>query len=231
MIPTRFPDPETIEDPNGLIAVSDHLSTELLIEGYSVGTFPWPMDEFPKNIYPWFSPLTRGILHFKDLHLPQSLKKFVKKNPFTVTVDKDFKGVIQACSKATRPGQKGTWLHSEMMKAYIQLHKAGFAHSVETWKNEKLVGGIYGVEIDGCFSGESMFFTEPNASKVALLHLIETLKSKGAEWIDIQMVTPHMKLLGAKSIRRSSFLRLLRQRLALQTRCLNIRTAADYLSG
>src|SRR5262249_20365536 len=118
-----------------------------------------------------------------------------------------FEEVIQACSQVPRPGQDGTWITPEMVHAYIELHGLGHAHSVEVWEGSKLIGGIYGVETGGAFAGESMFYRKPNASKLALLYLIELLKSRGASWMDIQMLTPHMKALGATEIKRDDFLK------------------------
>src|SRR5690606_5544698 len=121
----------------------------------------------------------RGIIEFKNLHLSQSFEKFLKKhvNSFEVTVDKAFLQVIRECSKQPRPGQEGTWILPGMLKSYSDFHKAGYAHSLEIWHNKHLVGGIYGVFVKGVFSGESMFYKVPNASKLALYHLIQLLKS------------------------------------------------------
>jgi leucyl/phenylalanyl-tRNA--protein transferase len=149
-------------------------------------------------------------LEFDRLHIPRSLKAVRRKSRFTYTIDQAFEDVIRACAKLPRPGQAGTWITTSMMKAYRDLNQQGWAHSVEVWEEatsaKRLIGGIYGVDVDGIFSGESMFHLRPNASKLALLHLIEHLRASGAEWMDIQMLTPHMEALGAREISRDDFL-------------------------
>jgi leucyl/phenylalanyl-tRNA--protein transferase len=161
---------------------------------------------------PWYCPDPRAILRFKDLHIPKSLEKEQKKARYTFTIDRDFAAVIEECSKAPRTGQKGTWITSEFVSAYCQLHETGIAHSVEVWNAEnELVGGLYGVDAGGVFCGESMFHKAPNTSKLALLFLIDHLKSRGSTWLDAQVMTPHMRTLGAKEITRREFLRRLKE--------------------
>lgn len=200
-----FPDPR-LAGPDGLVALGGDLEPETLLAAYRSGTFPWPHPGIPLA---WFSPDPRGVLEFDRLHLPRSLAAARRKRGFAFTLDRAFPAVISACRSAVRPGQKGTWLTPAMERAYLRLHEAGWAHSAEAWDGQRLVGGLYGVEYDGCFSGESMFHLEPDASKLALLHLVAQLRSRGLGWMDIQQLTPHMEVLGARNIPRDAFLELL----------------------
>ena len=161
----------------------------------------WPL--------PWFCPRRRGILVFSEMHVPRSLAKARRRGEFRLTIDAAFRDVIEGCSELPRPGQRGTWITAEMIDAYDELHRRGHAHSVEAWIGDELAGGLYGVDAGGAFCGESMFFLAPNASKVALLHLVDHLEARGADWIDIQMLTPHMEALGARTETRDAFLRRL----------------------
>jgi leucyl/phenylalanyl-tRNA---protein transferase len=155
---------------------------------------------------PWFCPEYRAVLEFDDLHIPKSLSKEYRKTRFTLTIDKDFRAVIEHCARAKRRHEYGTWISPDFIKSYTRLHESGDAHSVEVWDGAELVGGLYGVDAGGVFGGESMFHLRSNASKFALLHLIEHLKSRGAAWIDVQVMTPHFQILGAKEISRNEFL-------------------------
>ncbi|MGK5083175.1 leucyl/phenylalanyl-tRNA--protein transferase [Bdellovibrionota bacterium FG-1] len=204
-MPIHFPDPRKA-GPEGLVALGANLEVETLVQAYLQGIFPWPIEGFPEMT--WFSPAERGILEFKDLHIPRSLRTFKNKSPYRFTFNKAFANVLQACSAVPRPDQPGTWITPEIQSAYLALHRAGHAHSVEAWDStlDQLVGGLYGVWVQGVFAGESMFHTEPNASKLALITLIDHLQAHGVQWIDIQMLTPHMKSLGAKAISRDDFL-------------------------
>lgn len=203
MVIEEFPNPEdTTED--GIVALGGDLEPESLVLAYSQGIFPWPIPDLP---LPWFCPPMRAILSFDDLKLPKSLKKIQKKKGYRYTIDQDFRAVIEACS--LRPRGQNTWITPEMKEAYIRLHEFGYAHSVEVWRENELVGGLYGVSVLGTYAGESMFHRESDAAKLGLLHLIEHLKSRGLEWIDIQMLTPHLEALGAKEISRRDFLDLL----------------------
>ena len=141
--------------------------------------------------------------------MPRRLARVKRQMPFRFTIDQAFGEVIVACAKVKRKRESGTWITTQMMHAYCELHKKGYAHSVEAWEGNSLVGGLYGVDAGGAFSGESMFCYRSNASKLALLYLIEHLQKRGLDWIDIQMLTPHMEVLGAKSIDRSEFLQKL----------------------
>ncbi|HEY0003814.1 MAG TPA: leucyl/phenylalanyl-tRNA--protein transferase [Pyrinomonadaceae bacterium] len=206
----RFPDPRFA--PYGdIVAIGGQLNPANLVQAYRRGIFPWPMEGWPLT---WFCPEERGVLEFKDLHIPRSLLRVKRIAPFQLTIDKDFEAVIRACAWVKRSHEVGTWITPEMIRAYLALHRMGQAHSVEVWEGERLVGGLYGVDAGGAFSGESMFYLRPNASKLALLFLIEHLSARGLDWIDIQMVTPHMQTLGAKGISRQEFLLKLDQTLA-----------------
>lgn len=209
----RFPPIESA-DEDGILAIGGDLDPDSLLLAYSQGIFPWPVSmpaPSPEYLLAWFCPPKRAVLIFKDLHIPRSLERARKSAPFRFTLDQAFTRVIEECSRAPRPGQDGTWITPGMVQAYIRLHELGHAHSVEAWQGNRLVGGVYGVDAGGAFAGESMFYLEPNASKLALLHMIDHLSGHGLEWIDIQMVTPHMERLGAKLIPRARFLKLLSQ--------------------
>ncbi|HEU5162249.1 MAG TPA: leucyl/phenylalanyl-tRNA--protein transferase, partial [Thermoanaerobaculia bacterium] len=160
---------------------------------------------------PWFSPHRRAVLFFDEIHISRSLARVRRTHAFRMTIDVDFRGVIARCAETPRPDQDGTWIFPEIIDAYVKLHELGHAHSAEVWEGEELVGGIYGVDLGGAFGGESMFYSRPNASKLALLHLAEHLRNRGLGWMDIQVMTPHMEALGAREIPRSEFLDLLKE--------------------
>lgn len=217
----RFPDPHSYEFPEwvlfgdyfyyskDIVSFGDPLTVENLRTAYRLGIFPWHVDGLP---LPWYCPEKRAVLEFKDLHIPRSLERAARKNPFTFTIDKDFRAVIENCSSISRAGESGTWITPEFVDSYTALHKRGDAHSIEAWNaSGNLVGGLYGVDAGGVFCGESMFHKESNASKLALLFLIEHLRERGATWLDAQVMTPHIRALGAKEIRRQDFLRKLRE--------------------
>ena len=189
----------------------EELAVERLLEAYAQGAFPWPHS--PYGPIPWASPDPRAILEFDRLTVPRSLRQQRAKTTLRFSLDEAFPAVIAACARARRPGQRSTWITPAMERAYVRLHEAGHAHSCEAWDGSKLVGGVYGVDAGGAFAGESMFHAAPNASKLALLHLIDHLRSRGAAWMDIQMLTPHLEALGAREIPRAEFLRLLAQAL------------------
>lgn len=203
--PIHFPNPRILpEDSDGLIYIGGNLDVETLLRAYRSGIFPWPLD----SQYPlfWFCPEPRGVLDFDRLHVPRSLAKLRKKNIYRFTFNQAFSRVIQACASQPRPGQEGTWIIPELIPAYIRFHEAGYAHSIECWRDNTLVGGLYGVYVDGVFSGESMFYHEPNTSKLCLLTMAETLKAQGLTWMDTQMVTPVTESLGGRYLTRSEFL-------------------------
>ncbi len=149
-----FPDP-SLDFEEGLVAVSKDINPEMLFESYSFGVFPWPHEGYD-NL--WFCPERRGVLDFKEIHIPRSLNKFLKTNSFKVTCNSEFDSVIEECAKAKRKEQSGTWITDDILNAYKDFHTQGYAHSVECWDNNNLVGGMYGVFVNGYFSGESMFF-------------------------------------------------------------------------
>ena len=186
--------------------MGEDLRIDTLREAYRKGIFPWPHDGLP---LPWFSPRRRAVIFFDELHVGRSLRKASKSARFTFTIDRDFRGVIAACSEAARPEQDGTWIAPTIVTAYSRLHAAGDAHSVEVWEDDTLVGGLYGVDAGGVFTGESMFHLRPDASKLALLFLVDHLRARGGIFLDCQVMTPHMEALGAREIGRAQFLDLL----------------------
>ena len=214
-MPIREFPPIEYADENGLLAMGGDLHPLSLMLAYRNGIFPWPTEGIPLA---WFSPPERAVLVFEELHIPRSLERERKRSSLRFTIDQAFKAVITACSTAHRPGQNGTWITPDMKEAYVDLHKAGFAHSLEAWQDDKLVGGIYGVDVDGAFAAESMFYEEPYASKLALLALIDHLKARGGTWMDIQVMTPHMERLGGRVISREQFLEALTQTRAQRLR-------------
>lgn len=202
----KFPPVETA-DENGLLALGGDLEVPTLVLAYRNGIFPWPIsEEFPLA---WFSPDPRGVLDFEDLILNKRLIRYLKGHNLTFTANKDFLGVINACSSTPRTQQSGTWITEDVIESYHNLFKKEFAYSLEAWEGENLVGGIYGVCINGILTGESMFHKVPNASKFCLIAVMALLKRAGINWLDTQMVTPVIKSLGGKEIPRKDFLRRL----------------------
>src|ERR1041384_5992479 len=196
-----FIDPAQAID--GIVALGGPLTTTNLMRAYCRGIFPWPLNE---QILPWCCPEERGILDFNELHIPRRLVRTRRQSKFHFTIDRSFPQVIAHCAAVQRKGESSTWITPQMIRAYCELHRQGHAHSVEVWEDAELVGGLYGVDACGSFSGESMFSLRPNASKLALLFLIEHLKERDLDWMDIQMVTPHLEALGAKVVSRDDFL-------------------------
>lgn len=189
---------------DGIVAFGGELSVATLASAYRRGIFPWPHTGLPLL---WFSPDPRAVLELSAVHVPKSLEKERKKTRLTFTIDAAFAQVIRACQTVKRPEQGGTWITPAMQAAYIALHDAGYAHSVEAWNESgELVGGLYGVDSGGVFGGESMFYREPYASKLCLLHLLDHLRARGASFIDIQQMTEHFAALGATEIPRDVFL-------------------------
>ena len=197
-----FPNPSLAEE-DGLLAVGGDLSTNRLLLAYQNGIFPWYNDDTPIL---WYSPHERFVLFPNELKVSKSMRQVLKSDRFRVTLDQNFAEVIDACSSAGRKGQDGTWITDDMKQAYIRLHKEGHARSVEVWKDEKLVGGLYGVQVGEVFCGESMFSKVSNASKVALISLCNTDKYK---LIDCQVYTEHLESMGARMISREEYLRIL----------------------
>jgi leucyl/phenylalanyl-tRNA--protein transferase len=208
----RFPSPDEAE-PDGLLAVGGDLSVERLLLAYRSGIFPWPVEDLPLV---WWSPDPRFVLYPDRFHVPKSLERVVRKAPYAITYDRDFAAVIQGCRRTPRPGQPGTWITPAMVRAYERLHAAGHAHSVEAWsEDQRLVGGLYGVAIGGCFFGESMFAIEPDASKCAFVDLVRRLIGSGCALIDCQVHTDHLERFGAIDVPRERFLQDLAAALAV----------------
>jgi leucyl/phenylalanyl-tRNA--protein transferase len=192
-------------EPEGLIGVGGELSPELLVRAYSEGVFPWFSEGDPVL---WWSPDPRAIIELEGLHISRRLARTLRSGKFQITVDRCFESVICACGESRI---EGTWVTDEMVRAYTTLHRAGFAHSVEVWKDDKLAGGIYGVAVGGLFAGESMFHSVTDASKVALAALVERLRTQGFALFDVQMTTGHTERMGAVEISRAEYLRRLRE--------------------
>ncbi|HEY7532564.1 MAG TPA: leucyl/phenylalanyl-tRNA--protein transferase [Nitrospiraceae bacterium] len=211
----RFP-PVDQASPEGLLAVGGDLRTERLLEAYRHGIFPWYNDDQPIL---WWCPDPRAVLFPAKLHISRSLKRSLRLGGFTITLDTRFREVMLGCA-GPRPQypEGGTWITSDMMNAYVRLHDLGYAHSVEAWKEERLVGGLYGVALGGIFFGESMFTREPDASKVALVWLVRQLQAWNFRIFDCQQSSRHVKLLGAEDIPRREFLAHLNAALALPDR-------------
>ncbi|MFZ2956518.1 MAG: leucyl/phenylalanyl-tRNA--protein transferase [Candidatus Ozemobacteraceae bacterium] len=203
-----FPHPSRA-DPDGLLAVGGTLSPENLLRAYASGIFPW-------TVHPvtWWSLNPRGIIPIGELHVSRRLERIVKQKRFTVTFDQAFPAVIEGCSKP-RPDHEETWITPEFIAAYIRFHELEHAHSAEAWRDERLVGGVYGVAIGGFFAGESMFHTETDAGKTALVMLIRHLQQRGYVLFDTQQVTPVTRSLGAIEIPRSEYLRRLEYAVSL----------------
>ncbi|MBY0515738.1 MAG: leucyl/phenylalanyl-tRNA--protein transferase [Bacteriovoracaceae bacterium] len=203
-----FP-PVEMATEDGLVAVGGDLKTDTLIEAYRQGIFPWPLSlDFPVA---WFSPNPRGILDFKDLHVPKSLQKFLKKSPFEIKMNKSFQEIIRLCAVVPRKDQPSTWITPEIIQGYSELFELGHAWCVGAWLGQRLVGGLYGVKLGEFRSGESMFTLEDNAGKACLLHAIEIFKSEGVQFLDTQMVTNVVESVGGKYIPRQEFLARLNQ--------------------
>lgn len=201
---THFPDPRYAR--GDVVAIGDDLRVETLRDAYRHGIFPWPHENLPM---PWFSPRRRTVIVFDELHVGRSLRKAQRRCGFTYSIDRAFDEVIASCAETPRGDETGTWINPEIIAAYRRFHRAGDAHSVEVWQNEALIGGLYGIDAGGAFTGESMFHRIADASKLALLFLIEHLRTRGAAWLDCQVTTPHMAALGAREIPRAGFLDML----------------------
>ena len=201
-----FP-PLEAASPEGLLAVGGDLNPDRLLSAYRQGVFPWFSDGQPIL---WWSPNPRAILYPADLHISRSLRKSLRTQGFAVTADRAFDDVIQRCAES-RNAREGTWITSGMQEAYCTLHRMGYAHSVETWQNGQLVGGLYGLAIGKAFFGESMFSQITDASKTALVALSVSLTASGYHFIDCQVVSEHLNSLGAKAVPRYRFSSELKQ--------------------
>ena len=204
-----FP-PVTEADEEGILAIGGDLSTQRLILAYRNGIFPWYTDDEPII---WWCPNPRFVLFPDEIKISKSMRAVVKKQTYSFTINNCFNNVIKNCKTINREGQSGTWISEEVIDAYTNLHNLGYALSAETWKNNKLVGGLYGVKMGNIFFGESMFSLSPNASKFAFIQLVKHLKNEGVKLIDCQVYTNHLESLGAKMIDRNDFMRLLEQHL------------------
>lgn len=208
-----FP-PPYLANPDGILAVGGDLSSERLLLAYETGIFPWFS---PGEPIIWWSPDPRFVLYPEHLKVSKSMRPYLNGKKFRVSYDQAFREVMANCQQIPRPGQNGTWITEEMLDAYCALHTLGFAHSVEVWKGEQLVGGLYGISLGKCFFGESMFSKESNASKTGFISLVQNLKHQGFEIIDCQVHTPHLESLGAQHIPRALFLEQLHKGLAGKT--------------
>ena len=203
-------------DENGLVAVGGDLEVESLLVAYRSGVFPWPLD--PQLPLTWFSPAQRAVLEFNNFRLSRSLKKELRKAKGEIRIDCRFEQVVRCCAAMdNRTGQRATWITPAVIEAYVELHRAGFCHSVEYWEGGDLLGGLYGVTIGALFAGESMFFRRANASKFCLVFLVNYLQSHGVEWLDCQVMTPFLAALGSSEIPRSTYLEMLRR--AVESPC------------
>ena len=203
---TPFPPASMAEtDPDGLLAIGGDLSETRLLNAYRAGIFPWFSENQPLL---WWSPDPRTLLFPDRLHVSRSLRKTLRRKVFDVTFDTAFEQVIRHCAVIPRAGQNGTWITNEMLKAYSSLHRQGHAHSVEVWHGGELAGGLYGVAIGAAFYGESMFSHRTDASKIALVKLVDKLAAAGFLFIDCQVVTGHLLSLGAETVDRTTFLRI-----------------------
>jgi leucyl/phenylalanyl-tRNA--protein transferase len=195
----HFPQTSTaLDDPPGLLAAGGSLSPDWLLLAYRHGIFPWFNEGEPIL---WWSPAPRTVLYPQNFHLSRSLRKLARQGRYQMTVDQDFGAVIEACA-ASRPGQQGTWINRQMIDAYIALHEAGYAHSIECRRGAELVGGLYGIALGRVFFGESMYSAVTNASKLCIKHLVD---SGRYEMIDCQLPTDHLHSLGAGEISRDEF--------------------------
>lgn len=201
----EFPDP-AYASPEGILAVGGNLSTERLLRAYAHGIFPWYSGGEPIL---WWCPDPRFVLYPDRLRVSKSMRPYFNQNRFSVTYDQQFTQVIKHCKTTYREGQYGTWITEEMQRAYVQLHELGYAHSVEVWADDELVGGLYGVALGKVFFGESMFAHRSNASKFGFISLVRELTQRGYELIDCQQQTPHLASLGAEAIPRTTFLEIL----------------------
>lgn len=201
-----FPDVTTASN-DGILAFGGDLLPERLILAYKNGIFPWYN---PGEPIIWWSPNSRMVLFFDNLKISKSMQKIIKSNQFEVTFNQNFVEVISKCQKSVRKNQDGTWISNDMIAAYTKLHEIGMAKSVEVWENEKLVGGLYGIDLGTVFCGESMFSDVSNASKMAFIALSQKLKSKNYQLLDCQVYNAHLKSLGCQEIDRNHFVTILK---------------------
>ena len=205
-----FPDPHLGED-DGLVAIGGDLSIDRLLLAYSNGFFPWFSYKDQEEPL-WFCPLERFVIFPSESQISHSIQQLINQQRYRVTMNEDFEGVIQGCATAqNRNQEEGAWLGPDIIKAYTELHRQGFAASVEVWDGDRLVGGLYGVNLGKSFFGESMFSLVPNASKLALIHLARMLEILGGELIDCQLETPHLRSMGGRFITYEEYIRIIRK--------------------
>ena len=223
----NFPPLElALREPNGLLCAGGDLTPQRLVQAYINGIFPWYS---PGEPILWWSPDPRMVLFPGEFRISRSLRKTLRQGGYRVCLDSGFKTVIQACARKRRPGQAGTWITPEIQAAYLRLHELGYAHSVETWVDGKLAGGLYGIAIGKMFYGESMFTHVTDASKIAIAHLARFLEQQGFGLIDCQMNTSHLASLGAREIPRDDFILNVRRLTAIPPLC--GRWPADAAAG
>ncbi|MEW6107664.1 MAG: leucyl/phenylalanyl-tRNA--protein transferase [Nitrospirota bacterium] len=209
-----FPPPELADD-DGLLALGGDLSEERLILSYSMGIFPWYSEGSPVL---WWSPDPRLVLKPDEIKISRSLRQTIKRGIFEITMDTAFDAVIRSCATVARGREKGTWITDEMIEAYINLHRSGYAHSIESWFEGRLAGGLYGVALGSAFFGESMFTLKNDASKVAFVMLVKRLREWDFTLIDCQVTTSHLKRFGAVEIPRKEFMKMLKSALKVPSR-------------
>ena len=202
-----FP-PAHLAEAEGVLAIGGDLSPERLLTAYRIGIFPWFN---PNEPILWWCPDPRFVLYPDQLKVSKSMRPYFNKNKFTITIDQHFEQVMTLCGQQYRPGQNGTWITDDMIDGYTTLHKQGYAHSVEVWQDETLVGGLYGISLGKVFFGESMFSKVSNASKFGFISLVRLLQDRGFWLIDCQQETQHLASLGAESISRDHFLEILKR--------------------
>lgn len=209
-----FPPPEGASR-EGVVAAGGDLRPERLILAYSQGIFPWPHSAMPLL---WFSPNPRFVLDLSQVHVSTSLRKAIRSRPYEIRVDTRFVDVMRGCQHSPRPGQDGTWITEELLAGYSALHQQGYAHSIEAFEGDELVGGLYGVSLGRAFFGESMFACRPDASKIAAITMFGNLRAWGFDFVDCQVYTDHLSRFGAEEIPRTTFLQSLRRALSEPTR-------------
>ncbi|MDO4550191.1 MAG: leucyl/phenylalanyl-tRNA--protein transferase [Planctomycetia bacterium] len=208
-----FPHPKTASE-EGLLAFSRDINTEMILDAYAHGIFPWPNGE-NEPIF-WWSPHERAIFEMDDFHIPRRLRQTLRSGKFRVTADKAFSRVMEGCAYTYRRGEDGTWITKDIFREYKNLYEMGVAHSVEVWEKEVLVGGVYGVSLGGFFAGESMFFLKRDASKVALAHLMAHLKKRGFTLFDAQITNPHLEQFHILNVSQEEYLERLSAAIALK---------------
>lgn len=208
-----FPKPE-LANPDGILAVGGDYTPDWILLAYQHGIFPWSN---PSDPILWWCPDPRFVLFPEELKVSKSMRPYFNQKKFKVTFDTQFEEVMRNCMQFSRKGQDGTWISEPMIEGYLEVHKLGFAHSVEVWQNNELVGGLYGIALGNVFFGESMFAKVSNASKFGFITLVRFLEEKGFDLIDCQQETPHLGSLGARSISRKYFLKILKENNLEQT--------------